>query len=94
MNGYSFVRPISNGGYVIGPFVAKSVNAAQSILDQILNDYKTVYLSTGLPGINTEAIHLFTKAGFLYSNPSLRMHYGPRIEYEMHSFAIMSPDKG
>ena len=48
----------------------------------------------GVPELNRRFVDLLLAEGFVYSQPSLRMYFGLRRDYERHVYAIVSPEKG
>ncbi|MCX6829951.1 MAG: GNAT family N-acetyltransferase [candidate division Zixibacteria bacterium] len=91
---YAIVKPRAGNVVAIGPFVADDCETAESLLVPIIRKYSQNSIAVGLPELNREAVALYRKHGFIYSEPSLRMYLGVRREYEEKIFAIMSPEKG
>jgi len=94
LSAYAVVRPSDSDCLIIGPCVAESYEAAEKLIDGIIDRYSTMDLSLGVPEFNRAMVNLLLRRGFVYNPPSLRMYRGEKREYERHIYAILSPEKG
>jgi len=94
VRGYAVVKERAGGVLMIGPFVADGLETAKRLLGQLLERYHGRVLTIGLPAVNVRANSMFLEAGFVNSEPSLRMYLGKRMSYEGHMYGIASPEKG
>ncbi len=94
VTGYAIVKPRAGNVVAIGPLVADDRDSAESLLLPIIRQWNQYTIAVGVPETNREAVALYRKYGFIYSEPSLRMYLGEQREYEENLFAVMSPEKG
>ncbi|MFZ5981284.1 MAG: GNAT family N-acetyltransferase [Candidatus Zixiibacteriota bacterium] len=94
LSAFAVVRPKETGYLAIGPCVAENRNAAEQLLNDIVERYAHKSLSLGVPETNWEIVELLLRRGFVFTQPSLRMYRGRKRNYERHVFAILSPEKG
>lgn len=91
---YAFIRPRAGDILMIGPFIAEHRAFAEKLLSKIVRTYSHKTLIIGVPAVNSDAVAMITKHGFIHKQPSLRMYHGKRINYERHVYGILSPEKG
>jgi GNAT superfamily N-acetyltransferase len=95
LSGYAIVRQREGGYFLIGSWVAENRRAAEAVLSSIVERYSGRTLTVGVPEINRRAVEMVLGRGFVYSSqPSLRMFWGERIDYEKNIYGILSPEKG
>lgn len=94
VKGYAVVKERAGGVLMIGPFIADSSKTAGLLLDELLDRYRGGVLTVGVPASNVDANSMFVGAGFVNSEPSLRMWLGTKRAYEDHVYGIVSPEKG
>lgn len=94
VRGYAVVKERAGGALMVGPFVADGLGTVRRLLAQLLERYRGRLLTIGLPAVNVRANSMFLEAGFVNSEPSLRMYLGKRRSYESHMYGIASPEKG
>lgn len=94
IEGYAFVRPRETGAYCIGPFLAVSDKSIRELIDKILGNFGDSRLTIGTPEVNTAAVEILRRSGFLHTTPSLRMYYGAYRKSDMHTVGIISAAKG
>jgi ribosomal protein S18 acetylase RimI-like enzyme len=94
ISGYGMIKPRATGTYAIGPIIANDFRSAKILLNQILIKFGDKPLSIGVPEQNHKMSQLLVEKGFQYRQPSLRMFFGKRIDYEKHVYAILGPDVG
>ncbi len=94
LDGYAAVRPRADGSYFVGPILALDSSGFVKLLEMILDKYSQSGLLIGTPELNQEAVEILLNNGFHYRQPSLRMFFGQRLDYEGGIFGIISPEKG
>lgn len=94
ISGYAFVRQRANDIRSIGPLIADTPAAAETILSSIIDALGDKRLVMGIPEINRESAAMALRLGFVYGQPALRMYLGKRRDYESSVYAIISPEKG
>ncbi len=94
LSAYAIVRPREGGYFLVGPMVAENYRVAEILLSNIVSKYSRSRLAIGVPEINRRAVQMVLCRGFTYNQPSLRMYWGERKDYEEHIYAILSPEKG
>lgn len=94
ISGYAVLRPSAGDRLSIGPVVADDSRSAELLLGLAVTDHGARPLSIGLTVTATGLTDTLLRYGFQYSEPSLRMYFGPRRDYEQHCFGIISPEKG
>ena len=94
LSAYAFVRPRADGRMTIGPLVAKSTDEATRLLKSILSRFGDRALSIGVPEGKPEFVRALLSEGFLYSQPSLRMYSGTRVESECCVYGFIAPEVG
>ncbi len=92
--GYGIVRPRTPEVAALGPLIADSGDGAKDLLREVLDRFASKMIVVGVPELNQPFVDLLLAEGFVYSQPSLRMYFGLRRNYERHVYAIVSPEKG
>lgn len=92
--GYTMVRLRGGGLHAIGPLIAQDRKVADSLLSAVLGAYGDKRLWIGVPEPNYRMVQTLVARGFRYSPPSLRMYFGPRLDYEKYMFGICGPGVG
>jgi GNAT superfamily N-acetyltransferase len=91
---YAVAKPRASGFVTLGPFLAQNRNAAASLISGIQAKHKGRKIVLGVPEIHREAVDMFSRKGYLHSEPSLRMYLGSRRNYEKDIYGIIAPEKG
>ncbi|MBN2227851.1 MAG: GNAT family N-acetyltransferase [candidate division Zixibacteria bacterium] len=94
IDAYAIVRPAERGVRCIGPAVAKNAEDFESLIRAIVGRYHDHALTIGVPEVSRDAVTILLAHGFCYTQPSLRMYVGDRLDYEKHICAITAPNKG
>jgi len=94
LTGYAIVRPREGGYFAMGPLVAEDTDAADLLLGSIMANYRGEILAIGVPEVNRVAVRLLLRKGFNYFEPSLRMYFGERRDYETNVYGIVAAEKG
>lgn len=94
ITGYGMIRQREGGFYMIGPLVADNDRSAGELVHRLLCRAGEARVAIGVPGIRPRAVEVMLDNGFYYTQPSLRMYRGERIDYESHIYGILGPEKG
>jgi predicted N-acetyltransferase YhbS len=94
MKAYALIRPRAGDVLMIGPLIAEHRTFAGMLLSKIVRIYSHKTLIIGVPAVNSDAVALIIKHGFIYKQPSLRMYRGKKMNYERNIYGILSPEKG
>ncbi|UCG93025.1 MAG: GNAT family N-acetyltransferase [candidate division WOR-3 bacterium] len=94
MKAYALIRPRAGDVLMIGPLVSEHTVFAEKLLSKIVRIYSHKTLIIGVPAVNSDAVDMMIRYGFIYKQPSLRMYRGIRMNYERHIYGILSPEKG
>ena len=94
IDAYAIVLPGERELRSIGPVIAQNADDFGALIRAIVSRYQNHALSIGVPEISREAISVLLEHGFCYTQPSLRMYLGDRLNYERHVWAIATPNKG
>ena len=92
--GYGMIRRREGGFYMIGPLVADNDRIAGELMQRLLCRAEDERVAIGVPGTRPTAVDVMLDHGFYYTQPSLRMYRGERIDYESHIYCILGPEKG
>ena len=71
-----------------------SDKTAKQLLVDILDRNRDKALSIGVPEVNRQMVSFLLDHGFGYTQPSVRMFLGKRLNYENNIYGILSPEKG
>ncbi|UCC11965.1 MAG: GNAT family N-acetyltransferase [candidate division WOR-3 bacterium] len=94
IRGYGLIRQREGGFSMIGPLVAEDDTYADELVRRLLSRAAHERVVVGVPGVARRAVDVMLGNGFLYTQPSLRMYRGERIEYESCVYGILGPEKG
>ncbi len=94
LRGYGLIRRREGGFYMLGPLVAEDDRYADELVRRLIRHAKHERVVVGVPGVARRAVDVMLGNGFLYTQPSLRMYRGERIEYESCVYGILGPEKG
>ncbi len=94
IRGYGLIRQREGGFSMIGPLVAEDSTYADQLVRRLLGRAAHERVVVGVPGVARRAAEVMLGNGFLYTQPSLRMYRGERIEYETCVYGILGPEKG
>ena len=94
ITGYGLLRKREGGFYMLGPLVAEHERCADELVRRLLGHVAEARVTIGIPGVRRGAVDILIDNGFYYTQPSLRMYRGERIEYESCVYGILGPEKG
>jgi GNAT superfamily N-acetyltransferase len=92
--GYGLIRQREGGFYMIGPLVAEDDRIADELVRRLLGRAGEARIMVGVPGVARTAVDVLLRNGFCYTQPSLRMYRGEKLDYESSIYCILGPEKG
>ncbi|PWB67717.1 hypothetical protein C3F09_12925 [candidate division GN15 bacterium] len=94
VSAYALIRERAGGFSMVAPIIAPSWRQVPPLVDSVIKHYGDRPLWVGVPEPNYRMSQFLLSCGFVSREPSLRMYYGTRLNYEKHVYGIFGPAIG
>lgn len=94
VSAYALIRERAGGFLMIAPLVASGWRQVPGLVDTVVRQHGDQPLWIGVPEPQYRMSQLLVSRGFEYKEPSLRMYFGKRFDYEKHVYGIFGPAVG
>jgi GNAT superfamily N-acetyltransferase len=94
VSAYALIRERAGGFLMVAPVVASNWRQVPGLLSTVIEHFGGRDLWIGVPEPQYRMSQLLVSHGFEYKEPSLRMYYGWRLDYEKHIYGIFGPAVG